>query len=169
MEEDKVQIVVIYLEYLNAGKILCKYPQGSADAHDKEHNLLAELYCFGERYQDTKLKNTVIDALVAKSRDSTSAAQEPMPSEYVVRALFDHSSKHSPVRRLLVDMYVKHGNSVTTGWASDGGVGEFLAELIVKRLGKQDQGAQGTNKDQTALNSEDYHEMEGAPSTETRK
>jgi hypothetical protein len=58
-------------------------------------------------------------------------------------------------------MYVKRGNA--TGWASDGGVGEFLAEHIVKRLGKQDQGARGTNIDPKALNSEDYHETESDP------
>jgi hypothetical protein len=84
-----------------------------------------------------------------------------MPSAGVIGRFFTLSSMH-----LLV--HTKCHNPGSIGWASDGGFTAFLVELVLRLLGKQDHEAEGTNIDPTPLSGKEYHEPEGAPSTETQ-
>lgn len=77
--------------------------------HDAEYNLLIQLYCFGEKYLDIRLKNAAIDAIIAKSQIRDVKGYRWFPSGREVDTLYKGTCAGSLARKLMVDMHVKEG------------------------------------------------------------
>jgi len=60
----------------------------------------------------------VTDAFIAKSNTSTSGVSHPFPEIPVICHLYEHTSKATPIRRLLVDLWLHSGNA---RWFNEGG------------------------------------------------
>ena len=81
-----------------------------ADVHDREFELLAMLYCFGEKYQDVRFKNTVIDAILAKQNIKYEGGRW-YPTDKAVDIIYQGTSSGSPARKLMVAIHTRHGSN----------------------------------------------------------
>ncbi|KAK4960581.1 hypothetical protein LTR10_003477 [Elasticomyces elasticus] len=115
---------------------------GSSDADDshtsadREYTLLAQLYCFGERMQDHRFQNAVVDAIIANVRDThrgklngRKASFKHYPSIQVVNLIYEGTPSGSPARRLMVNIY---GSHCEPGWLEDNVNTEFSLSLARK-------------------------------------
>lgn len=93
-----------------------------------EYPLLAELYCFGEKYQDIRLKNTVIDAIIANTKDTNAAGTRWYPTDGAVDIIYNGTPHDSLARKLMVDMHVRDGSE---RWLEAKPINyEFLVDLV---------------------------------------
>lgn len=73
---------------------------------------LAQLYVYGERVLDVVIRNTIVEHFVSFSnvvnRDLPTHPFYPDPA--VVEIVYEGTTATSPMRRLLVDIYVRHGS-----------------------------------------------------------
>ncbi|KAK5685854.1 hypothetical protein LTS10_001967 [Elasticomyces elasticus] len=101
-----------------------------------EYNVLAQLYCFGERVQNERFKNAVIDALVAKTEDTVYEDHGHKLAEFwkavrpsVVQDIYEGTPPGSPARKLMVSIYAGDQSSC---WIVDGLHYDFLLDLSRK-------------------------------------
>lgn len=70
LPEDGAELVELYLSFVYTGKLVSRRANesetGFGGLHDAEYETLSSMYCFGEKYQDAKLRNTIIDAMWVK-------------------------------------------------------------------------------------------------------
>ena len=72
---------------------------------------LARLYVYGERVLDVVIRNVIVDHIIAFSSIANHelATHPHYPGPAVIETVYEGTTAESPMRRLLVDMYVKHG------------------------------------------------------------
>lgn len=117
LPEDAPDVFGCYLHWLYASEIAC------TDA-EPGFLMLAKLYVFAQKALNTTLQDQVLDAMVVASRKSKS-----FPCEAPVNKLYEFTEEGSPVRRLMVDMYLTYGSSA---WIEKGdGKPKFTTEFLV--------------------------------------
>ena len=130
VEEDP-KIVHIYLNFIYTRKIACKRtkksPKRSTEltpSELEECKALANLYCFGEKYQDVHLKNATIDAMIANAQADVFLGAEE------ICTLYNGTCAGSPARQLMVHMHIKEGDN---SWLEEGtNHPEFLLDLALQ-------------------------------------
>ncbi|KAK3715546.1 hypothetical protein LTR37_007034 [Vermiconidia calcicola] len=140
LPEDEPSVVHTYLHFAYSGKIPCKATGAdtstSMDVHVTEYMYLAKLCIFGDMYQDKKFKNAVIDAIAGKQRVVDANGEAWLPTKNVVNAIYLSTCAGSPIRRLIVDLYVKRG---TTPCLVDESISrDFMMDLTRELLDVQD-------------------------------
>lgn len=130
LPEDEANIVHHYLHFLHTGTF-ASIPadlgdEDDVEGHHEEYILLVKLYLFGEKYQDIRLKNAVIIAIIkkAETRDSGDVMWYPTGPE--VDVLYRGSPFGSPLKRLILDMYALDGEE---SWLDEEINQEWLIEL----------------------------------------
>ncbi|KAK3080170.1 hypothetical protein LTS18_002918, partial [Coniosporium uncinatum] len=92
-------------------------------AADVEYLLLARLYVLGDKMQDAVFRNSVIDAIASKTEAPTPASRTVRaweafyPSMIVTQYIYSHTPATSPLRQLMLDMYVWNASNAT--WFND--------------------------------------------------
>jgi len=132
----------------------------SKNAH--EFDLLIDNFVFGEKVQDGDFKDAVIDALI-----HTVAMQDEVGTRWYPKGKWTtqaHSGtpKGSPIRRLLVDMYVFHeGEHWVDGEQNVDFLGDLVRRLLADRKadGKRDQRQDFTRLE--ARSCQYHHHSEG--------
>ena len=104
--------------------------------HVTETVLLANLYCFGEKYQDLTFKFAVIDAFIAKGSVTDSKGSRWYPGRDATDVIYKGTCAGSLARKLMVDMHVKAGS---VKWLDGQENTDFLADLARKLLHAQEQ------------------------------
>ena len=117
LPDDDMDIVNTYLHFIYTGKIACRSPESDiacpADDTAKQlapiitgYYLLAKLYCFGEKYQNVRLKNATIDAIIAKSQTKNPKSTRYYPVGPSVDLIYRGTCAGSPARKLMVHIYL---------------------------------------------------------------
>ncbi|KAK5700102.1 hypothetical protein LTR97_006237 [Elasticomyces elasticus] len=132
LPEEELRIVTLYVQQLYTGKIHVKKTTtreglGRSD-NLPEFLVLAELYLFGERVQDSIFKDTVTNAFAAR-------ILEPLGPDYsfpvtsALDILYKGTHDSSPIRRFMVDMYVRFGCEWWITCSPDDHNKDFLVEV----------------------------------------
>lgn len=123
------------------GKIASRVsPDDANDAlHGRETMLHCRLYVLGEKIQDARFKNAVIDAIIAKSeeRNETGTLTGWSPSGHDIDVLYRGTCKGSLARKLMVRMHLERGDGE---WITDHKTHnrEFLEDLCERMLEERD-------------------------------
>lgn len=119
-----------YIHYLYSSKIPILR---SAEAKQKrmvdvgEYQHLTALYCFGEQYQDAHFKNTVIDAIIASTKEEDADGERWFPTNESVDIVYQGTPAGSPARKLMVDLHIEDGRA---SWLDLGANNhEFVTDL----------------------------------------
>lgn len=91
------EVVNTYVTWLYTGKL----PIPKIEAYDSPFAFLMKMYVFGEEILDIKLKNGVIDSIIAKA-----SSTNDYPSLEDVNVIYSGTEKGSPARRLMVEFIV---------------------------------------------------------------
>jgi hypothetical protein len=73
--------------------------------------MLLKMYCLAEKLIDTRCQNNIINAVVQITR-----MDNRFPSYINVKVLYDGTPRDSPACKLVVDMYLRSGD---TSWLPD--------------------------------------------------
>lgn len=105
--------------------------------HDSEYAQLARLFVLGEKYQDSRFKNRIIDAMIAKHHDEDADGYGWSPHSVAIDILYRGTCDGSPVRKLMVHMWLDRGSS---GWvtACKSLNHDFLRDLCALALNVRD-------------------------------
>lgn len=103
----------MYLHFIYTGGLPCIHDATDValdiKLNDAEYVTLSFLYVLGEKYQDSNLKNAVIDAIVAKSQAYTATGSRWYPADEAVDVLYRGTPAGSPGRLLMVELHVCYG------------------------------------------------------------
>lgn len=128
--EGSVVAFQLYTEWVYSGLIQKRLLKGTGAEDVCFHNI-GQAYILGEKLQDHKFKNAIVDllldAIVTQGRVDLT-----LPT-----LIFDKSSAHAPLRELLVDLYVLYGHK---DWLKpDGSINNsavFLSDLSTAFLAR---------------------------------
>lgn len=136
LPDEDPDIVNNYLHFAYTGKIPSKDVRTGTDPeeefHMREYVKLAQLYCFGEKYQDSNFKNTIINAIIGKSQTPNAEGHQWYPSGNAVDIIYCGTCEGSLARKLMVDMHIGSGYG---GWlVGNDHNKDFLEELSRESL-----------------------------------
>ena len=132
---DEPEAFELYLQWLYQGKLPVR-----TDAPGREGNLeyvqLAHAYVLGDRLQDHNFMDTVLDAMVEKTKTAATDGQKWYPVGPVVRLIYENTPDSSKARQLLIDLYAfKARASWLRDWAEPDDLPKsFLMELAIALL-----------------------------------
>lgn len=151
-------------------QISSNFPQDCGHSHDKEaakkripalakeeFHLLAKCYVLGEKLIDTTFKNIILlNGFIHATRGRED--ERYFPDGSVIAIIYAGTTKRSPARKLMVDIYVDEAHLEAEGWEQDFHQvpAEFLLD-IAKALIKARPG-QSEGKWEACI--EQYHEEE---------
>lgn len=102
----------------------------------EEHRFLAHLYVLGEKMLDDRFCDSVTRAIVELCNIKTKAGV-CYPCSVAIATIYQGTPASSPVRRLLVDLFLQRGNKtlVTSNENGDwNGCVDFLLEVVKGQL-----------------------------------
>lgn len=102
LPEDDSDIFRTYLHWLYCGTFPCREDKFT----NVEHFHHAKVYVFGDKMLDTCFCDAGIDAMIDKYNTLTTRNTRLVPDSDIIRYIYDNSIASSPVRQILVDMYV---------------------------------------------------------------
>lgn len=108
LPDDEPVTVKTYLHFIYTGKIACQTPDPvftvpDSNRHLAEYIILAKLYCFGEKYQDVRLKNAIVNAIITKA-----SVERFSPVGPSVDIIYKGTCAGSPARRPMIDMHIRY-------------------------------------------------------------
>lgn len=138
LKEEDPEVFEIYLHWLYCQTLPVQNDNPGFEGNT-EYVQLAKAYVLGEMLQDVDFKDTVLDAILIKSRSKASDGQTWFPVGPAIRYIYDGTPESSAARRLLVDLYTYNGRAEwLTQWANkDELPKEFLLDLAVATLAKR--------------------------------
>ena len=162
LSEDDPTIFSLYVQLLYKGTIPTKRPGGGSK--DKfwleEYAVLARLYILAEMLMDTATKNTVLDAILSKRRETATDGLRYVPSIACVKIIYEGTSPQSPARRLMVNSWTEITNgSVAITSSTEDIPKDFLYDLSVSLLDHRP--APTTGIKTCSCDASFYHEGEG--------
>ncbi|KAL3443961.1 hypothetical protein BJX65DRAFT_284423 [Aspergillus insuetus] len=105
LPEDEPSVVALYVHWLyyRTLPVFCDEPglPGNTEYLD-----LVKAYVFGDKILDTRFQNSIIDAMVAKSRSRAQDGDQWYPVGEVIEYAYHNLDEPAPILELLVDMYV---------------------------------------------------------------
>nr|POE98803.1 hypothetical protein CFP56_75354 [Quercus suber] len=116
LPEDNFDSVKLYLNFMYTGHIPYKRGVNHTDAENysaacvAELESLAYLYVFGEKYQDSKLKDAVIDAMVDMSQRGNGSGDGWHATGNAIDIIYRGTMQGSPMRRLLIQQHLQIGH-----------------------------------------------------------
>ena len=145
LPEDDPQTVAQYLDFTYQGR-LPTHQSWTPSQTDSMYLALARLYVYGERVLDTAIRNIIVEHLIAFSsianHDLPTHPHYPGPE--VVEMVYDGTTAASPIRRFLVDMYVRFGQNK---WMDPELHPAFLQDVARELIGRVVHGNSAMRKD----------------------
>lgn len=111
------------MHHLYTGKLATAPDEGTTKSSG-EHWLLAQLYVFAEKTQDSKCKNDILNAMVAHIFEGP---QAKWPSCATIQTIYSGTAGPCPARRSLVDIYAVER---TSAWCAKGQREKYPTDLI---------------------------------------
>lgn len=110
LPEEDPSAVGLYLDWVYRDRLPTHshYPVDQAGA---VYLSLAKLYVFGERVLDVAIRNAIVEDFIAFSSviNHGLPGYQYYPSAAAIDAIYEGTTEESPMRRLLVDLYARHG------------------------------------------------------------
>jgi hypothetical protein len=127
LEGDEPSVVDLYLQWIYTGRIFSRPSDEGGSDGEEELSILVEGFIFGEKVQNGDFKDAIVDAIVSCFPVPTTkkAKLRPPPGLCVDKA-YGGTPEASPLRKLLVAMYVTRGRS---RWLHGTTNMDFLADL----------------------------------------
>jgi len=127
-EETCIESFLNYLNYAYHKKLPTEDVQIRADGGFAEspYGELANIYVIGERMLDQSLKNAVAREYARLASIQSSNGSHGYPGQQCITRIYEGTTRGSPMRRMMVDFAVTHGNAQ---WPYKGQHTEFLEEL----------------------------------------
>lgn len=111
LPKDDPATVAQYLDFCYTTKLPTRR-ESTEDQVESMFIALARLYVYGERVLDSVIRDATIDQLIAFSAvvNHDLPAHPHCPGLEAVEIVYGGATDAAPVRRLLVDLYVRHGS-----------------------------------------------------------
>lgn len=132
LKGDEPIIVNLYLQWIYTGRIF-SCPSDERDSKGKEElEILVEGFIFSEKVQNGDFKDAIVDAIVScfPVLATKKVKLRFLPGLCVDKA-YSGTPEASPLRKLLVAMYMTRGRS---GWLHETTNKDFLADLAGRLL-----------------------------------
>ncbi|GIZ49937.1 hypothetical protein CKM354_001295300 [Cercospora kikuchii] len=113
MPDDDPHAFEIYVQWLYGGKLLVQ-ARDMDPKKSRELRLLVESFILGEKLQDRVFQHATIDSLIACVNDYDQEGTVYFPAGHADR-VYEATPENSPLRSLIVDMFVYHGHSAWVG------------------------------------------------------
>lgn len=126
LPDDTPSVVNLYAQWLYSDKIISRQSPNEEDERTvAEYSLLIDAFVFGEKIQDGPFKDASIDALIHLVDTPDKDGWKWYPTGRVDFA-YQGTPEGSPLRKLLVDMHMFHGNGE---WLSSQKNADYMREL----------------------------------------
>lgn len=109
LDDEDPEVFEVYLNWLYCETLPVRNDSPGREGNT-EYIQLAKSYVLGEMLQDVNFKDAVLDAILIKSRSTTSDGQCWFPVGPAIRCIYEGTPESSAARRLLVDLYAYHGH-----------------------------------------------------------
>ncbi|RAH69974.1 BTB/POZ domain-containing protein [Aspergillus aculeatinus CBS 121060] len=110
LPNDEPKIVALYIHWLYYGT-LPVFCDELVEIGNSEYLDLAKAYILGDKILDTLFQDTVIDAIIEKSRSTAQDGHRWYPDGAVLDYAYHNIAESAQILELFVDMYVTKGNS----------------------------------------------------------
>lgn len=133
LPDDTPSVVDLYVQWIYSGRVLSRKAGAEEEGNDSiergnghEFDLLVGGFVFGEKVRDGDFKDAVIDALIhtVATPDDNGSCWYPM-KKWVTQA-YAGTPEGSPIRKLLVDMFMFNGQE---DWLEGEDNVDFLVDL----------------------------------------
>lgn len=94
-----------------------------------EQMLAAQLYIFAEKVQDSKAKNGAVRAMIKAIMN-----RRRLPYSSVMRAIYEGTPRDSPMRRMMVDLFVQADAAASKNLTGKDIPNDFLLDVTVMVL-----------------------------------
>lgn len=127
LPEDRPEIFAIYMTWLYQKQIATVRsfrPDGTT-----EFLHLVQAYIFGDKIQAKAFQNVIINAIIEKKRDSDREGLDwfqGIPDPDCVDIAYENTHPHSPLRRLMLDMWAVTPEASFDGLLPD----EFFRDMV---------------------------------------
>ena len=134
-EETDIECFVHYLNFAYHGKLPTESINTVAEEGftDAPYDALGKIYVIGERMLDRSARNAIVREIMRLMTTKSPDGTRYYPASTCINAIYDGTSIGSPMRRMIVDMWVVHGSAE---WTFKDLHPEFLQELAPKLLEK---------------------------------
>jgi len=135
--DDEADAIYGYIQWLYTGKIACKLPKSrGGDTYIR----LASLYTLGEKLLDRAFQDSVVNVFTISTRWSDSEGLHWYPGGKPIEMVYHGTPTDSPMRRLLVDVFVLHGSSksLSSGHFNHEFLTDFAKTMMDERKEKND-------------------------------
>lgn len=126
-----------------------------------EFNVLIGAFVFGEKVQDGDFKDAVIDALIHTAATPDEKGACWYPTGQLVNRAYTGTPEGSPIRKLLVDMYVFHGRRRWLDGQKNVDFPGDLARYLLRDRSEHTQALDSTTPDASGCQ---YHHHRGGQS-----
>jgi hypothetical protein len=140
LPDDAPYVVDLYIHWVYSGKIFSRKSRQEEEEDVKERKsadesgVLVRAYVFGEKIQDGDFQDAVIDALVHSIAMPDKSGNCWYPGASQIDQAYKGTPEGSPLRQLLVDIYMFYGDSK---WLHGPENVEFLTGLAGRLLDKK--------------------------------
>lgn len=133
LPEDDTKAFELYLNWLYTQKLTSKPQSADASTRRTEFLLLAKCVTLGEKLQDVRFKNALIDTLMAISEERDGKGSKWFPGADAISDIYEGTPQTAPIRRLLVDLWFWHGQRHwTKTYNEDQFHKTFLFDMLAK-------------------------------------
>jgi hypothetical protein len=169
LPDDTPSVVELYVQWIYTRRIVCRTDPVEEEGENehgeeakrrgknaREFDLLIGGFVFGEKVQDGNFKDAIIDALIHTVATPDERNVCWFPTKKWVTLAYTGTPKGSPIRRLLVDMFMFNGRD---DWMEGEDNVDFLVDLGRRLLAdrKADRKKQQMDPTRTSANSCQYH------------
>lgn len=101
----------LYIQWLYRNKIYTRKAKEQIAKESDEYDTLIEAFIFGEKIQDGRFKDAIVDAIIAASRTADITGKTWNPVGRRVDRAYEGTPPRSPLRKLMLDIHVQRGRS----------------------------------------------------------
>ena len=151
LPSEKAELVAQYLDWVYGKGLPTRNTKNDCQKGDV-YDVLTELYGLGERLLDSTLRNAIVKEMVRFTKLGGPIAETQwLPNSTATNTIYECTTATSPVRRLLVDLFVIKGKP---DWVNDDLHIEFYRDLSKASLSELHASALGCRA--RVVQSKDY-------------
>ena len=127
LPDDSADVVSLHVDWVYSNRILSRTSSPSNENDSGEIQLLVHAFVFGEKIQDGRFKDALIDAMIKSTLHRDKDGMRWFPGVSTVNIAYEGTPPGSPLRRLMIDLWARNGGEK---WARSGLDSAFLIDLV---------------------------------------
>ena len=120
----------LYLDFIHRGPHDLGFKENEEPTIDQKNINLANIYIISQKLEDMGAKNDVATAMLKLSKTKDKAGNTRPPCPAAVCIIYRQTPPTSPIRRLLVDLWIPIDPSLTIKCTGNSLPGQFVKDLI---------------------------------------